>query len=413
MNKKLISPDFFPNFEEDDYKIIKDLLFKRKENLTKGEYENFLINELKKFFPNSEIFLFNSERGALQKFLEFYLNKIQNKKVATQAFTCFVVPNAILKAGGIPIFLDIKRGHLNFDEEILKDSLNKNKDISVVILQNTFGIPNEINKILEITEENNILLIENLAHSFGAKYKEKYLGNFGKVALLTFGRSKVISGIFGGALIINDKNLGEEFKSIYEKIKYPSHFWIRKTLFYAYMVGKIRSNYNKFTKGLAYTLRFFKIIEPEISKKEYSGQEDEIRCLKMPNAFAKIALNQLKKIYKFSEHREKIAKIYLKEGILPYAEVPSQFEFYYLRYPITVKNPNKLIESLKKYNIYLGNWYNSPLAPLKKRLDRFGYYYGMCKNAEELCFSICNLPTNILTSEDDAYFVSDLIKKFK
>ena len=413
MNKKLISLDFFPNFEKDDYKIIKDLLFSSKENLIKGEYEKLLINELKKFFPDSEIFLFNSERGALQKFLEFYLTKTPNKKVATQAFTCFVVPHSILKAGGNPVFLDIKKGWLNFDVEILKETLAKNKEIGVVIAQNTFGVPNDIISILEITEENNILLIENLAHSLGAKYKEKYLGNFGKVALLTFGRSKVISGIFGGALVINDKNLGEEFKAIYRKIEYPNPHWVRKTLFYTYLIGKIRNNYNSFTKSLAYLLRIFKIIEPEISSKEYMGQEDKIRILKMPNAFAKIALNQLKKIYKFSDHREKIAKIYLKEGILPYGEIPHQYEFYYLRYPILVNNPIKLIDSLKKYNIYLGNWYHSPLAPVKKRLDRFGYYYGMCKNAEELCFSICNLPTNILTCEDDAYLVAELIKKFK
>lgn len=413
MNKKLISPDFFPNFERDDYKIIKNLLFSVKENLIKGEYEKLLVNELKKFFPDSEIFLFNSERGALQKFLEFYLNKVPNKKIATQAFTCFVVPHSILKAGGNPVFLDIKKGCLNFDTEILKDILVKDKDIGAVITQNTFGVPNDVIKILEITEENNILLIENLAHSFGAKYKEKYLGNFGKVALLTFGRSKVISGIFGGALIINDKNLGEEFKVIYEKIEYPSLLWVRKTLFYAYLMGKVRNNYNNFTKSLAYLLRILKIIEPEISKKEYLGQEDKIRILKMPNAFAKIALNQLKKIYKFSEHREKIAKIYLKEGILPYGEIPTQYEFYYLRYPITVNKPIKLIDSLKKYNIYLGNWYHSPLAPVKKRLDRFGYYYGMCENAEKLCFSVCNLPTNILTTENDAYILAELIKKFQ
>lgn len=412
MKKRLISPDFFPNFEKDDYEIIRKLLWVKGDKLIQGNSLEILKNELKRFFTQGEIFLFNSERGALQKFLEFYLSKTKNKKVGTQAFTCFVVPKAILNAGGIPVFLDIKKGDVNFDENIIKQTLENHPDLSVLILQNTFGIPNDVVKIIEIAKENNLLVIENLAHSFGAKYKEKYLGNFGDVALVSFGRSKVLSGIFGGALVINNKELADEFSQIYKKIKYPNKFWVRKTLLYAYLMKNIRMNYNKFTKALTSLLRVLKVIEPEISKKEYLGKVDELRLLKMPEAFAKIAVHQLRKLYKFSEHREQISKIYLKEGILPYGFIPTEYEFYFLRYPITVSNPRLLIDNLKKYNIYLGNWYNSPLAPIQKRLDRFGYYYGMCKNAEELCFSICNLPTNILTTKSDAFLITELIKKF-
>lgn len=411
LKNKLISTDFFPNFEADDYKIIKKLLLAKE--VIEGIDQEILTNELKKFFPKSQIFLFNSERGALQKFLEFYLSKQNKEKVATQGFTCFVVPKAILEAGGYPIFLDIQSGSLNFDADIFFDKLKQHPDIKIVILQNTFGVPNEIGKILDIAREKNILVIENLAHAFGAQYKNIYLGNFGDVTLLTFGRSKVISGIFGGALIVHNQELAEEFKGVYKQINYPSKIWVKKALLYAYLLGRLRRNYNKINKFLAYLMRILKIIEPEISLKEYQKQVDPLRNYKMPNAFAKIAVNQIRKIFKFNEHREKIAKIYFQEGLLPYGITPSNFSFYYLRFPLTSNKKKAIFEKFKKYNIYLGNWYNSPLAPLEKRLDRYGYYYGMCPNAEKLCLTIYNLPTNILTTEEDAHLIAELLKKWK
>ncbi|GIW65598.1 MAG: hypothetical protein KatS3mg094_117 [Candidatus Parcubacteria bacterium] len=411
MNKKLISTDFFPNFEDDDYLLIKKIL-KNKNSWQEGRELEILEYELKKFFPKGEIFLFTTERGALEYFLKFYLKKTKHKKVATQAFTCFVIPKSIINAGGIPIYIDISEGYLNFTQKELEKVFKNNQDISVIILQNTFGVPNDLNKILGFLKDKNCLIIENLAHSFGAKFNSYYLGNFGDIALISFGRSKVISSIFGGVLIINDKQLAEEFKNYYKELDYPSKSFIIKCLIYALNMGHLRNNFTIYGKYLMYLIRKLNLAVLEISTKEKNGLTENYSIKKLPNSFAIIALNQLKKIFKFSDHRKKISKIYIKEGLIPYGEVYNEAEYYYLRLPLTNVKPQKLIDSLKKYNIYLGNWYNSALAPLTRRLDRFGYYYGMCPNAEKLALSIYNLPTNILTTPDDAYLIVELIKKW-
>ncbi|MGC8981692.1 MAG: DegT/DnrJ/EryC1/StrS family aminotransferase [Minisyncoccia bacterium] len=407
--KKLISPDFFPNFEKDDYDLIKKILFRRK-NLIEGESIDLFIRGLDKFFPKGKIFLFSSERGALETFLRFYLSKEKRKKVIAQAFTCFVVPKAIINAKGIPVFVDIKDGCLNFDVENLKKVYDN--DVSIVITQNTFGVPNNIEDIVNFCKDNNILLIENLAHSFSSKYKGTYLGNFGDVAVFSLGRTKVISSIFGGVLVINNENLANEFEEYYKNIPYPRKKFILKSLASALLMIKFREKYFSYGKLMMYLLRRLGLVTLDISKKERLGYDEDFLLCKLPNAFAEIAFNQLRKIIKFNEHREKIAKIYLKEGLIPYGEkLGPEYEFYYLRYPMTTLKPKKLIEKMKNYGIYLGDWYKSPLAPLEKRLDRFGYYYGMCPNAEKLSMMIYNLPTNILTTEDDAYLIPQLLKK--
>ncbi|GIW66941.1 MAG: hypothetical protein KatS3mg095_0839 [Candidatus Parcubacteria bacterium] len=412
MNKKLISPDFFPNFEKDDYLLIKKII-KNKNSWLKGRELEVLEYELKKFFPNGEIFLFTTERGALEYFLKFYFKKYNKRKVVTQAFTCFVIPKSIINAGGVPIYIDIEEGCLNFNKKKLEELFKNNKDISAVILQNTFGVPNNLSEILDLLKDKNVLIIENLAHSFGAKFNNYYLGNFGDIALISFGRSKVISSIFGGALIINNKQLAEEFKNFYEELTYPPKLFILKCLIYSLLMIKARYNFLIYGKYLMHLIRRFNLGILEISKKERMLLTESYTLRKLPNAFSQIALNQLKKIFRFNDHREKISKIYIKEGLIPYGEIYySKAEYYYLRFPLTVVKPQHLINNMKKYNIYLGNWYNSVLAPLNKRLDRLGYYYGMCPNAEKLSLAIYNLPTNILTTPDDAYLLSELIKKW-
>jgi dTDP-4-amino-4,6-dideoxygalactose transaminase len=177
---------------------------------------------------------------------------------------------------------------------------------------------------------------------------------------------------------------------------------------------KLRSNFNNLSKNLMILIRKLNLAVLEISKKERKGSTELFSITKMPNVFAKIALNQIKKLFKLNDHRKIISDLYLKEGIIPYGEVPTNsYEFYYLRYPLISTERKKIIEYFKKFNIYLGNWYDSVLAPINKRLDRFGYYYGMCPNAENLTYSIFNLPTNILTTEEDALLISEILKSKK
>ena len=413
VDKKLISPDFFPNFENDDLELIKKLL-KNKKEWQNGKELDILKFELKKFFPNGEIFLFTTARGALEVFLKFYFRYEKRKKIATQVFSCFLIPKAIINAGGIPVFLDIAKNSLNFNINELENIFKEHSDISTVILQNTFGVPNNLNIILDFLKNKNVLIIENLTHSFGAKFKGNYLGNFGDIAILSLGRSKVLSSIFGCALVINNKKLAEEFNTYYKNLEFPNVLFILRCIIYSILMIKLRKNFTKFNKNIMILIRKLNLGVLDISKRERMGLTENFSASKMPNAFAKIALNQLKKIFKLNDHRKFIADLYLKEGIIPYGELPGKdYEFYYLRYPLISSERKKILEYFKKYNIYLGNWYDSVLAPIHKRLDRFGYYYGMCKNAENLTYSIFNLPTNILTTENDALLISEILKSKK
>jgi dTDP-4-amino-4,6-dideoxygalactose transaminase len=76
-----------------------------------------------------------------------------------------------------------------------------------------------------------------------------------------------------------------------------------------------------------------------------------------------------------------------------------------------VKDKAGLINSLKKKNIYIGDWYSQPVAPKGVSLSSMRYRPGSCPNAEKICTEIINLPT--LVSELDAQKLVGIIQEFR
>jgi dTDP-4-amino-4,6-dideoxygalactose transaminase len=409
--KNLIHIDLVPNFEKDDIQIINNLLNFNEENLLIAEKNTYQI--LKNYFPNGEIYLFNSARSALS-FLLMNLNEresslaklrfadgfgkardSEDRFVITQTFSCLVVPNAIKFAGFKPVYVDIDQS-FNLDIEDLRRKINKKT--KAIIIQNTFGLPAKIDDILNIAKEKNILVIENLTHALGAKYKDIYLGNFGDFVLLSFNRNKVISSIIGGALIVNNKNFNEIIKKNYELLPELDQKTIRKIIFTGKVLYKAKENYNFLMKIYLKILRKFGISAEMVSMIEKQGKPPANYLIKFPKVLFPLLENQLKKLEKFNQQRKEIAKIYLNAGLKNF-EINKNSEPIFLRFPvITDKNVNEILKKFKKENIYLGDWYNCVLAPCSN-LKNFYYDNGSCPQAEKIAQKIFNLPTLIKKEE--------------
>ncbi|GIW65209.1 MAG: hypothetical protein KatS3mg093_188 [Candidatus Parcubacteria bacterium] len=405
--KKLINIDLVPNFENDDFEIIKKLLNRSYDDLL--EDQSKIEKSLKSYFPDGEILFFSSARGALY----FLLSQIKTKSeehVITQAFSCLVVPLAIKSAGYKPIYVDIDDS-FNLSIQDLKNKLTS--QTKAIIIQNTFGLPANISEIIKIAKENNLLVIENLTHSLGAKYEKKYLGNFGDVSLLSFNRNKVISSIIGGALIIKNQEIKEKLKQSYLKLSEIDESEIKKILFTGKIFYLAKQNYNiimkiflKFLRKKNYTLEM-------VSLKEKFGQKPENYLFKFPKILFPLLKNQIEKLEKFNEHRKKIAQIYIDSGLKNF-QINEQSDPIFLRFPIFLNEPEKLLEKFKKQNIYLGDWYRCVLAPCPKTtLEKFDYQITSCPKAESVTKKIINLPTFVEIDENQALEIINLLKNFK
>ncbi len=432
---KPISISLSPNTEKDDIRLALKLIF-QPWRWKKGKEVEELENEFKKYFSIKNAISFNSGRSALMAILNS-LNLESGSEVLIQAFTCNAVPNPIIWSGFKAVYVDCDEKTFNINIEDLRKKITPRS--RVVMVQHTFGLPAEMNEILEICQQNNLILIEDCAHSLGAEYlpphqnfgsggKGRKVGTFGKVAFFSFSRDKVISSVYGGMVVTNDDNLAERIKEYQEKIGYPCYFWIKQQLLHPILmnwlilptykiscpVGNQRFSFGV-GKYLLVLFQWLPIFSKAVHWKEKRGKKPCYFPKRMPNALAILASNQFKKLEKFNQHRREIATIYAKElsntkYLIPDTKYSDGNIF--LRFPIKHQDAHQIIKQAWSNNFLIGDWYDKVIAPHDTKLEKMQYILGSCPKAEKLAKITFNLPTHINISKEEAKKIVDFFKKY-
>ncbi|OQX00669.1 hypothetical protein BWK69_00990, partial [Candidatus Parcubacteria bacterium A4] len=213
-NIKPISISLSPNTERDDVWLAFKLLFGWWSAKNDGLMVEKLEEEFRKELGVKYAIAFNSGRSSLMAILNS-LEIEKGSEILLQAFTCNAVPNPVLWSGLKPIFVDCDEKTFNINPDNLKRKITPQS--KAVIVQHTFGLPADLDEISKICKENNLILIEDCAHSLGAIYKGKKVGMFGKASFFSFSRDKVISSVYGGMVATNDEGLAQKLKQKQKK----------------------------------------------------------------------------------------------------------------------------------------------------------------------------------------------------
>jgi len=418
-----ISISLSPNTERDDIHLALKLFFKPW-LWKRGESEEFLEKEFKNYLEIEYAISFNSGRSALLAILKS-LDLKENNEILLQAFTCNAAVSPILWASLKPIFIDCDEKTFNIDITNLERTLleTRGKKSKVLMVQHTFGLPAEMDKILEICKKNNLILIEDCAHSLGAEYRGKKVGTFGDVAFFSFSRDKVISSVYGGIVVTNNENLAKKIKEFKEKIGYPSYFWIFQQLLHPVLMNYLilpTYSFLRTGKTLLIIFQWLKVLSKAVHWLEKRGKKPGYFPKRLPNALAILALNQFKKLDKFNQHRKKIAEFYRKELKETSFKLPTESEQIYLRFTIktsknlsTDRQAHNIIRKAWQQNILIGDWYTTAIAPHDTKLEKMGYKLGSCSKAEKLAKETFNLPTHINISRKEAEKIVDFLKNIK
>jgi aminotransferase in exopolysaccharide biosynthesis len=163
----------------------------------------------------------------------------QNDIVITQPLSFIATCNAIAYLGAAHLFVDIDKDTLGMSpdslQEYLEQNAEKGKDgyfyhkgtgqrFAACVPMHTFGLPSRIDRIAEICNEYNIVLIEDAAESIGSYYKGKHTGTFGTLGTFSFNGNKTITCGGGGAIITDDQQLAKKAKYLTTQAKVP-HRW--------------------------------------------------------------------------------------------------------------------------------------------------------------------------------------------
>jgi len=414
---KPISISLSPNTERDDIWLALKLLFQPQSWKIKRAENTSRLVELeevfKKYLGIKYAISFNSGRSAFLAILNS-LGLEKGDEVLFQAFTCNAAVNPILWAGLKPIYVDINEKTFNIDIEDLKRKITPKSKI--VAVQHTFGLPVDLDKILEICRQNNLILIEDCAHSLGAEYQGKKVGTFGKAAFFSFSRDKVISSVYGGMTVTNDDELAKKLKKYQAEVGSPPNFWIFQQLLHPVLMNwLILPIYSILGKYLLILFQWLHILSKAVHWKEKRGEKPEYFPKKLPNALAILALNQFKKLEKFIAHQKETARFYdenftgYPDFILP--EANSQR--IYLRYSILIekRNRDKILKEARKERIFLDDgWRKTPIVPPDTNQEKMQYISGSCPRAEKIAKNILNLPTHININLRDARKIVDFLK---
>jgi len=388
-----------PNFEKDDYDIVKNIL---RGNVSEESYRNS-EKEVIKYFQSTfkkDVTFFNTGRAGLYQILRS-IGVEKGDEVILQAMTCLAVPLPILWLKAKPIYVDINEDTYCIDLKDVKKKITERT--KAIVVTHMFG------RILELEEfrkyiddlnqrrENKIYLIEDCAHILDPNMKI-----YGDFTFFSFAQDKPISCMTGGVVLGDlDDTKGVDTEMV-EKMDEKSS---RKILNAALLWRKIKRVYYKpfgvskisFGKFLILLFRFLGLTESQANPEDLFKQPKIYRLSKY---FFPLLSNQLSKLSILNENRKRISKIYGEEGI-------------FLRYPIQCKDTVAFKEALRQEKVICGNWYNNPVYPRGVNMEQFGYTMGSCPVVDGLSKNILNLPTNIEVGEEKAKRIKEIVDKFR
>ena len=144
-------------------------------------------------------------------------------EVIMPSYTFVSTANAFVLRGAVPVFVDIRQDTLNIDETLIEAAITERTRAIVAV--HYAGIACEMDRIMEIAQRHDLVVIEDAAQALLSTYRGRYLGTIGHIGCLSFHETKNIISGEGGALLVNDERFAERAEIIREKGTNRSQFF--------------------------------------------------------------------------------------------------------------------------------------------------------------------------------------------
>lgn len=145
------------------------------------------------------------------------------EKVLVPGFTFTAVPSSIIHAGGVPVLVECNPNYTVNTGDLEKKIT---ADTKYLMLSHMRGHVSDMATIVAMCEKHEIILIEDAAHSLGAKFDGRLAGTFGLAGCFSFQSHKMINAGEGGMLVTDDEEVIAKailYAGSFEK-SYKKHF---------------------------------------------------------------------------------------------------------------------------------------------------------------------------------------------
>lgn len=174
--------------------------------LTDGPHQNEFEQKFAQYNTMKYAVAVNSGTAALDVALRHF--QLDGQEVIVPTNTFVSTPNAVVFAGGKPVFADMNPDTLGIDVEDVKRRVTA-KTAGVIVVHIAGLVCPQIGELQEFCEQKGLFLLEDSAHAHGATYNGQKAGTFGDVGCFSFYPTKVMTSCEGGMILTNNEELAE------------------------------------------------------------------------------------------------------------------------------------------------------------------------------------------------------------
>ena len=157
---------------------------------------------------------------------------LKGKEVICPAYTCVVVPHAIVLSGNRPVFVDSQASDCNMDLDLAESAIGP--ETGALVSTSIFGHPVDLDRLEDMSERHpNVIIIQDCAHSFAAEWRGRPAQQAGKAAIFGLNISKIATSIFGGMVTTDDDVLAARLRQMRDQRQVRAHWSksIRRALY--------------------------------------------------------------------------------------------------------------------------------------------------------------------------------------
>lgn len=167
------------------------------------------------------------------------LNIGKDDEVIVPDLTFAATINAVLHAGAKPVIVDINKENWCISPESIEKAItSKTKAIIPVHL---YGMPCEMDRIMDISKKYGLYVIEDCAEAHGASFKEKKVGSIGHIGCFSFFANKIITTGEGGMCVTNDENIMKKLRILRDHGMSKEKKYFHEEIGYNYRMTNIQA----------------------------------------------------------------------------------------------------------------------------------------------------------------------------
>lgn len=379
-------------------------------------HKNELVSAKSKDYsrPTENSYYFNTGRASLKFILQMYGHFYKKApRILMQSFNCSVVLDAAIEANAEILLADIDLSFFSLNYNTLKNIDTSNYDI--LLLTHYQGIPNfDYILIVEYCNNNNIILIEDMAQTYGSTVNDFHVGSKGDTSIYSYAFDKPFTAFKGGQICFNKTNFDffDFLTQKYNELSVESNKEAEadlKTLSFLYkysdekIYAKSINNYSLIWHLSFLGLNHEKIysicltVDDKYLSKATSGLFKAVNRMFNKNITPKkmhpkkinIILNQKNNFF-CNHSTDYLSDIAIQYGLLPVHN--EHAKICWNRYSIL--DPDGVLKSrLQKDGLECGNYnWSTALHNLKRKYKNIKIH-GTMKNSEFASKHILNIPT--------------------